>query len=366
MIKLKNIIRIKYIIFLCNITLLFSFSACAGMAKNNEGEYKINSKNYLVLADDSHLRNFFRDDKAGVIKLAEKIAAENKGVIIHLGNKVLFEQGGDFYYTTSKENLKNFCDIIKNSNKKVYLWFLDSYGNESFLDVYKVYLDCGNKLKNDLISWKINYDGIVLDIEWINESDTISGVDNSEKYLEILTNLKKVFLEKELMVFVPYIDSKSVNLKRGYNEDKINALGVKTLSMLYVKDGGFNMENGYPEPELTDTRVDDIRKYLYDNNYSAVMSIEKGVIVVRNNKPHFIRNITKTDESIYEKLVFSEEKINKYYTTKVYSANSDFLLKKNDGTNEQILKDEKIFIIEMKRDVLSDDDFIWEYFKSDF
>ena len=53
----------------------------------------------------------------------------------------------------------------------------------------------------------------------------------------------------------------------------------------------------------------------------------------------------------------------KYYTIYEMEVTKKFKLRKNDETLETLEKDEIIYIFKTNREILSDKDIIWEYFK---
>ncbi len=130
--------------------------------------------NYIVIADDLTMLRLFRDDKNEIINMAKDISEKYDGVVLHLGNTVIFDKGGQFYYETSKKNLSEFINTIKNQNKKVYLWFFDTFGSSDFSKLYDKHEEVLKNLRPKLNQY--NFDGIILDLEWINYNEVWAGV----------------------------------------------------------------------------------------------------------------------------------------------------------------------------------------------
>lgn len=321
--------------------------------------------NYVILADSWYQKIEFRDNDDLIDEIADDIIENYMGIVIHLGNEIIFDKGGEYYYTSSKNNLKRFSDKLTLNNKKVYFWFFDSFGSTAFINFYKDYKLKIDKIKRQLEKQNLFYDGIIIDLEWINYSEEYN-VDNSQKYLEILEYLREVFAEKEIMFFASLADSEVENNRRGYNLEEIRKLQIKALSMLYIKDGGFREVNGYPSSIISDSRIRDLREYFNDNQIDVAIALEKGIIVKRNFRYYFIRNFRRRDEDI--ELIFSNlayiETLNKeYHKIDIYEVKQDFKLRKNDRSYENIEKGEKLYIFSVNKNILEAGDFIWEYYK---
>ena len=316
--------------------------------------------NYIIMADDLAMLKLFRDDREKVISIAEEIASEYDGLIFHLGSTVIFSKGEIFYYNSSQENLKEFISIINKNNKKVYFWFLDSFGNNDFEKIYLEHLRVVDELSPKLQEFK--FDGIVIDLEWINYNKDGVEIDNSKKLMEIIYNIEKV-LNKEVFVFGSLINDEKENQKRGYNKKDYE----KILPMLYIKDGGFYEGiKGNPVSFYTDSRIDDLKDYYKKNFKRIVVAMEHGIILKRNGDFYFVRNFGKFDKdinNILENLDLLEEFEYKYHTVKKMQSKKDFLLKKNDSSYEEISKNELLYLFETNKKLLSDEDIIWEYFK---
>lgn len=321
----------------------------------------ISNKYNIIIADDDKLRPLFQNNPQILEKIAQKITINNLGAVIHLGNRVIFDKGGDFYTTSSKENLKTFSKKILDSNKKLYFWIFDSYGNHDFLDTYNVYHDLAVNLKKDLDNLNIDYSGIVVDLEWVNLN---TENDNSMKFIKLMEDLKVIFKDKEIKYFAPLIDSPYENFKRGYNEYVLNPLNIHAISMLYIKDGGFYYDNSWIYPYLNDKRINEIRKYLTETNQDTAIAFESGLIVIRNDNPYFIRNFSTYEEDFFKNMTLLETKEYEYYKIKKYKINNSTTIKRNDLVDEALEKDESVFIFETKKEILKNSDFIWEFFRS--
>lgn len=316
--------------------------------------------NYIVMANDSEMLKLFRDDNIRVVEIANDISKNYDGVIIHLGNQNIFDRGGLFYYETSQKNLFEFINIIKNQNKKIYFWFFDSFGSEAFLNLYYKHLEILDNLKPKLD--KYNFDGIVLDLEWINYNLDNIEIQNNQKLNEIIMNVNKIF-DKKVYNFTSLIEIDEENVKRGY--DTLNYDNY--FPMLYIKDGGFYQgKSGEPVPHINDNRIENLREFYKNNFYKTVVSLESGIILKNNNNFYFIRNFNKFDkdtEEIMKNLIKTREFNNKYYSIYEMKVDKDFLLKKNDDLNESLKKDQIIYFFKVNPQILSENDIIWEYFK---
>lgn len=98
----------------------------------------VHSKGIILAEDQIILETFKSRDQQDIKKLAESLF-EYEEVILHLGNKKVFTRRHPFFYKTSIENLKLFADQLDEQGQEFYIWFLDSFGSESSLDIYKNY-----------------------------------------------------------------------------------------------------------------------------------------------------------------------------------------------------------------------------------
>lgn len=316
--------------------------------------------NYIIIADDLTMLRLFRDDKNEIINIAKEISEKYDGVVLHLGNTVIFDKGGQFYYETSKENLSEFIKVVKSQNKKVYFWFFDTFGSADFSKLYDKHEEVLKNIRPKLDQY--NFDGIILDLEWINYSETGEEIKNNSKLKEIIFNVENTF-NKKVYNFASLIESSEENEKRGYNKENYS----KFLPMLYIKDGGFYKGNfGEAVPFINDNRIEDLRDFYKKNFDRTVVSLESGIILKRNDNYYFVRNFNRLNkdlEYISENLKEVRNYKHKYYTIYEMEVTKKFKLRKNDETLETLEKDEIIYIFKTNREILSDKDIIWEYFK---
>ena len=102
----------------------------------------ISNKYNIIIADDDKLRPLFQNNPQILEKIAQKITINNLGAVIHLGNRVIFDKGGDFYTTSSKENLKTFVkvpiDFINQNINPTFFHPNDAHqGRERFFKLIK-------------------------------------------------------------------------------------------------------------------------------------------------------------------------------------------------------------------------------------
>jgi len=315
----------------------------------------------IIIANNYEIINIFREhNKLKVDKLIEEIDSYDK-VILHLGAKYVFEKGSAFYYRTSQENLKYFCDRLYNENIEVYLWFLDSFGYDGFIDIYNNYKEIIDNNYSHINQLDLKYEGIVIDLEWINLS-TDSDIDNSNKYLQIIEYLDKKFKNKKLYAFASIIDNKAENIKRGYPESLLLKHLDNIIPMLYIKDGGFYLKNNELNFLLNETRIENLKLYYKENNYIPAVSIEDGIILEKNNNLYFIKTINTFSYKNKMKLIYKKEKY--YYEIKGYKATENFSIRRNDGFIEEIKKDDIVHFFQLNnQNLIQDNNYVWEFFK---
>ncbi|MGM0509423.1 MAG: hypothetical protein ACQERZ_09760, partial [Fusobacteriota bacterium] len=249
------------------------------------------SKGVIMASDKDILRNFRDFDKNQMKEFAQNVSKKYDKVILHLGSQYVFKRGGPFFYKTSQNNLKVFSEELKKDGVEIYFWILDSFGGEGFLDIYNSHRDIIDENIEKLEQQDIYYNGIVIDLEWINNY----GYENNNKYLEILKYLKDKIKDKELYSFASIIESPIENQKRGYTEDKIKEISDGLIAMLYPMDGGFYLEKGKLKLLLNDNRLDTIKKYLEKSGYKIAYSLVGGIIIEKNQKLYKIKNLISKD-----------------------------------------------------------------------
>lgn len=263
----------------------------------------------IIIADDQKILNIFRDyDQSQIIELAHKIKKYDK-VILHLGAKRVFSRGHPFFYKTSRKNLSIFAEQLHKQNQKFYLWFLDSFGNEMFLNIYENHQLIIDSNYKQLEKLNFEYDGIVIDLEWINlnlEDETLN--DNKTRYLRVLKYLKDKFNDKELYSFISIVNDTEENLRRGYNEKEILEYLNNIIVMLYIKDAGFKLVNEELQPILKDNRIDNLRLYYNKSNYQTAVSLAGGVFLERDKNLYFLKTTNHFTYEEQSQLFYCKEK----------------------------------------------------------
>jgi hypothetical protein len=253
--------------------------------------------------------------------------------------------------------LINFAEQLEQRDQDLYLWFLDSFGAESFLEIYQSYEEIIDDNFAELERLDLDYEGIVIDLEWIN----LNGADNSAKYIELVDYLKDKFSDKEIYAFVSLIDNQPENKKRGYYEEELLKRVDNLITMLYIGDGGYYLADGQLQLYLNANRVEDLREYYQKQDYEVAVAVVGRIILERNNGLYFIKSANQFDYRQQVQLDYQRE--DKYVTVSGYSPKEEFAIERNDGEVEEIKEDDRLHFIQMKEDKLvQTDDYIWEYF----
>lgn len=313
----------------------------------------------IIIADGDGIRKLFRDSsREEITDFGRQLMSDYDGVILHLGTSKAFSRGGLFFYRTSKQNLADFSRIIKSSGGKLYLWMLDSFGAQAFLEMYSNYKGIIDENMRYLIDLDIQYEGVVIDLEWIN----LPEGRNNGKLLEILQYIRNSVPDKEVMIFAPLIDNAAENGKRGYLEEDLSAVGAIPVPMLYVVDAGFYLEEGSLIPYFRQPRFSEVRDYYEEKGYPVAVSVVGGLVTVRNGKPYFVRSLAGTEAPFFKFLQFIEKTDFGSCSVTTYRAEKPFSLKRDDQAIEEIRKDETLYRVEFNWEMLKKDDFIWRYF----
>ncbi|MFW6001532.1 MAG: hypothetical protein ACOCQE_04085 [Halanaerobium sp.] len=316
----------------------------------------------IIIADDRGILETFRDDNQNKILDLAQAVSEYEQVILHLGAQKVFSRGHPFYSRNSQNNLVLFAEEMQKQDQNFYLWFMDSFGSEMFLELYDNYQEIIDANYNGLQDLNLVYDGIVIDLEWINLGQENSQANNSEKYLDILKYLNKKFEDKEIYAFMSIVDDQEENFKRGYKEDEILRYLDNIIPMLYIKDGGSYLAEAELEMQLKENRIESLRKYYQNRNYQAAVSLEGGIYLEKNKNLYFIKTLKYFDYQDQTELLYSREK--KYYKITGYQPKENFTIERNDGKLIEIKEDELLHFLEIKAETLvKEDDYIWEYFQ---
>ncbi|MFW5988498.1 MAG: hypothetical protein ACOCQA_03585 [bacterium] len=316
----------------------------------------------IILADDDKILEIFRDGSQNqIIDLAGQIKDYDK-VILHLGARRVFSRGHPFFYKTSRANLKTFSEQLQKQKQDFYIWFLDSFGSEMFLELYDEHQQIVDANYQQLKQLDLDYQGIIIDLEWINLDTTANQSDNQTKYLEILKYLRNKFKDKELYAFMSIIDDQQENLSRGYKEEEIMKYLDNIVVMLYLKDAGFYTADNELNLILRDNRIDDLKDYYKYENYQIAVSLEGGIFLERNDKIYFIKTTNEYKFTDQSQLFYSKEE--KYYQISGYKPQNSISIKRNDGQLVEINEKDRLHFLKIKADALVDrEDYIWEYFQ---
>jgi len=316
----------------------------------------------IIIADDQKILEIFRDsDQNQIIELAQDIREYDK-VILHLGSQKVFSRGHPFFYRTSKENLSIFARQLKKQDQKFYLWFLDSFGSEMFLNIYNDHQQIIDSNYQYLKKLDFDYEGLVIDLEWINLGLKAGSDTNQARYLEVLEYLKNKFETKELYAFMSIVNDQQENISRGYPEKEILKYLDNLIVMLYLKDSGFYLAEGELKMTLRDNRIDSLREYYQANNYQTAVSLEGGIFLERDEILYFIKTTNNFSYHEQSQLFYSNE--NKYYKTSGFILKKELILKRNDGQINRLKKGDRLHFLEINRDnLLIENDYIWEYFQ---
>lgn len=319
------------------------------------------SKN-MIIGDDRYILTTFRDGSTqDMYRIAQDISKNYSSVTIHLGARYPFERGSFFFYRTSQANLIKLSEYLNEFDTKLYLWIFDTFGGEQFLDFYQDrYNMVSENIKklNELEDRGLIYEGLIIDLEWIN----LGGYNNNAYYLDFIKILRENLCEsKELKAFASLIDSERENISRGYDLKIMFQYLDSVIPMLYIEDGAFTKRGNDVLPLLNDNRITSIKNF-YDSysKITAAVSVNKGIIIERDNQLFFIRTIDEKD--LPKDFVFVREDKHEYFTIKYYRVNNNISFTRNDGVNETLFRNEMVYYYEPTNKIIDYGDFIWEYY----
>lgn len=311
----------------------------------------------IIIADEQKQTQFFNsNDSAQIIKFADTISSQFDRVIIHLGKDFVFRKGNIFSTEISKRNLSVFCKNLSKQKVEIILWFFDSYGAENFIGLYKNHKEIINENITELTKMNISFDGIAVDLEWIN----LNNFENNDRFVELLKYLKNKASDKKIYFFTSLIDSPEENIKRGYDMHKINKIPAFPITMLYVKDGGFKSHKKTIIPNLNDSRINELVKFYKKNKWDFAYSLEGGIIQNKDSKKNIHEILFSDTLKNNSKLLYSNKA--KYYTVSEYEITETFHVRASKKKEIPFSKGETFFFFQHRSKLPDRNCFLWEYF----
>lgn len=320
----------------------------------------------IIIGRSNIIISMFENYNEQQIKgLAEDISMNYNKVVLNLGARYPFRHGGLFQNEKRIKNLEFFSKYLNDLGLEFYLWIFNTYGSEQFIDLY---LDKDNLINENIRAFEeldIIYDGVIIDLEWIN-IDIRKGFDamscfNNPKYLEFIGLLRETLpKEKKLMAFASIMDNNEENYARGYDLYKMFDILDTVIPMLYIEDDSFVYRNNKLTPLINDRRIDSMLDFY--KNYSQIeiaTSINKGLIVYRNDRYSLIRSISIED--LPNGLNLIEIDTNKYYTIKKYRVTRSITILRNDGRYVHLRTGETVYYYYPNDNLIQKAKFIWNY-----
>ncbi|GAC1595705.1 MAG: hypothetical protein NVS3B19_18260 [Ginsengibacter sp.] len=315
----------------------------------------------IIIADDIRQKEIFSTPNSEkILQFANEISKDYKKVILHLGRSYVFDKGNIFSSATSKSNLKIFSEQLFKNDVELILWFFDSYGSKSFLNIYKEHKSIINQNIDSLKSLKIIYNGIAVDLEWINSPASY----NNDKYITILADLRKKIPDKKIFCFASLLNNPSANSDRGYDSRNILKFADNIIDLLYLQDAGFFVFSNRDKPILNKERINDLQNYFKERGWLIAMSLASG-LVTSNPSGSGFTIVNDFAEGNFNSL-FNYSKLKYKYSNGISTVfeykvktHKRFLLK--NGETIRFRKRQRVFYFELNPQSLTKD-FIWEYF----
>lgn len=319
--------------------------------------FTIVAKGIIIANDDKFYEMMNSNDAVKWEIFKNNIKNNYDEVIIHLGSRFAFIEGGMFASDLSQNKLVELSNFLKSNKISLYLWFLDGHGSIDFLKIYREYKQIIDANLNKLKELEIKYSGIVLDLEWINEPNTYNNI----KLIEICEYASKTLGgEHKLFLFASLNENNIENIKRGYLVDLLFKHIDGFIGMVYPRDGGIDLEEK-PKPFINFARTKSLAKFYKKISSRVAFSMESGLILNRNNKFYFIKTIYNKDSinSFSLDLTYSDKLVSLYEIKSM----SNKTIVRNDGIKELFTPQDRLFYIEVnKKEALNQKYFFWEYF----
>ena len=315
----------------------------------------------IIIADDAGQEALFSTTDQHVINdFAQTISASYNKVIIHLGREQVFKRGNIYSSRQSQQNLALFCSALKEKGLKVYLWFFDSYGGNSFLELYNEYQSIIDDNIDELERLNIPYDGIAIDMEQINNG----GFNNNDKYIEIVKHLRQRIGNKKLYCFASLQDDRNSNLTRGYDTREIMKYADNMIEMLYLQEGDYFEATRSGKPKLNTSRIKELKNYYHRQHWLLAVSLRRAYeIQDGQDKFTFIPSLKDDSQSLLEHAKSKGRRKSKYAIIHDYKIKKDVSYDLKNGSTLTLNKRNALFNVELRGKKLAGrNDFIWEYF----
>ena len=313
----------------------------------------------IIVADEAQQTMLFNSSSTSVLAFADTLAKHYDKVILHLGRGFVFRRGNIYTSQLSRTNLSLFCARLNQKNVQVYIWFLDSFGSESFKKLYAQHEEMIDENLEELNKLGIQYQAIVVDIEWIN----LEEPDHNADFIAIMKYLRKKIGENTaLHFFASLTNLESENQKRGYTTLEIMKYATSPIVMLYPTESGYNKGFMKIYPRMNDKRINDLTHYFAKKNWSVVISMHEPWLIINNNR---IIEINKPENKIeFRKALLKFKKIKEtdYMKFSYFILTKDFEFTSIDNKKIKLDKKDKIIIAHVKSDLIKPDYYLWEYF----
>ena len=338
--------RIFFIVFYSCLFLFSSSSFCKG----------------IVIADEKfQLLRFETSDTMEIVKLADSISTNYSKVILHLGTDYVFNKGNIYFEPVRQKNLMVFSNRLAKNKTKLFLWFLDAYGDDQFQKIYANHTSIITAVSNKIKELNLKYSGIYIDLEWINDGAKTERANNS-KFVEILKYIEQIFPTKEVGFFCSLIDSEKVNHKRGYSFELIKQTRANPIVMLYIKDGGFYYENNEIQPYLNDVRLAELKAFYNQQKWETCISLESAWIIKDKNETISLRLNPEEVLRLKKNIIPENKKKYNFFTINQYSISSDILIKQRNRKDVLLSKTSIVWLMKVNEILMDTDNFLWEYY----
>ncbi len=312
----------------------------------------------IVIADEKRQTILFNSSSSNIISFVDTIASQYDKVIIHLGRGSVFQSGNIYSSKTSRENLQLFCKLLDEKKISLYLWFFDSFGSESFLELYKNHTTMLDENMDEIEKLGLKYKGIVVDIEWIN----LENENNNKKFITLLENIRKrIGYNCDLQYFATLTNDEEENEARGYSTSKCKKYAIPIV-MLYATSSGFSASWGSIQPRMDDKRIKTLSDYFSKKNWDVVVSLHQPWLIISKKRTieFEIPFPNSTFSSNY--LNFRKKKETKYYTFEYYKLTQNVNVNSTNKKELTLKRGEKIVKGKLRKESIQPNYYLWEYY----
>ena len=330
----------------------------------------------IIISNQADQTELFQKGDSVVLQFAKQIADTYTEAVIYLGNDLISSPGNIYSSPACQHGLFVFCRELQYRGVVVILGMFNSVGGDAFDELYNKHRDLIIQNFKKINALKIGYDGIAVDIQWINktgkgkmELTEQKKEVHSKEFKEILTLIRKNLNAKkktylgppQLYYFCSLVESEKENSNRGYNIKELKKIGAQPFLVLNPAESGFVIEKDKLNPSLSETQFLQLKSFYNKMGWKTVVSLAPAYIIRSNSEVKTIS--TQTFQKIINESGFTNlgEERSKAYSISMVQL-QDSIVQYQDSIKKERNYWAFIYKFKMNSRMINQEDFVWEYF----